>query len=143
MMMTLTSHHTFWTATQMIAFTLLTFFVTLEQNEFSYLFFGALVTIASFFRLMFDTCKTYPINGRWIILNFCMVCDSVYLTFVTCSLTRSQVGMFQFIMSELTKTCDRGSNIVQKIMVLHCSMLFMRVLFDANRIGEMNLELPP
>ena len=71
-------NHAFWTTVQTIAFTFLTYFVAMGQKaseilSFSYSRFGVIVTIASFIRLMVDTCKAYPTNGRWIVLNFCLV----------------------------------------------------------------------
>jgi hypothetical protein len=70
--------HSFWTTTQAVAFIIVTYLISMGQkaasiNSFAYSHFGALATVASFGQLIFGTYKAYPINGKWIVLNFCVV----------------------------------------------------------------------
>ena len=72
--------------------------------------------IASFLKLIYDTCNTYPTSGKWIILSLCVI------------------QLIQFMLSQFT---DPGSPI-RKTMVLHCAMLSARVLVDV-KYGMMNI----
>ena len=71
-------NHTFWTTAQAVAFIFATYLISIGQksasiNSFAYSHFGALATVASFGQLIFGTFKAHPTNGKWIVLNFCVV----------------------------------------------------------------------
>ena len=54
-----------------------------------------------------------------------------------------QVGAFHFALSEFIGTsCDGFSapRLIQKLMVHHCSMLMMRLLFDVARLTGWELD---
>ena len=68
----------FWTSFQAIAFVVVTYVVAMLQktvsiSSFTYSHFGALATVVSFGQLVFGTYQAYPTNGKWIVLNFCVV----------------------------------------------------------------------
>ena len=65
----------FWTSFQAVAFVVVTYVVAMLQKTVSitYSHFGALATVVSFGQLVFGTYQAYPTNGKWIVLNFCVV----------------------------------------------------------------------
>ena len=58
-----------------MVFILVTYFVALNQNisEISASSGGAVISMASFGRLIRDTCNACPDNGPWIVFNLCVV----------------------------------------------------------------------
>ena len=81
-----------------------------------------LVVLISFAHLASDTCKSFPHNGRWIVLNFFVV------------------GMFVFCTLEVFGICSPGVNLATKIAVLHSGLLTMRVMFDINRAMGVEIQ---
>ena len=74
-------------------------------------------------------------NGDFVLL-FCFilwqgVCNDTYMW--------TQVSGFTFILMHATGVCTPTS-VVQQIMILHCAMLFMRLLFDLNKNCGIMLE---
>ena len=54
-----------------------------------------------------------------------------------------QVGAFHFALSELIGTSCDGFNapkLIQRIMVHHCTMLMMRLIFDVARLAGWELD---
>lgn len=74
-MMRVCSDHAFRMAIQSMFFILVTYVVALNLkiSEIIASSSGVVITMASFGRLIYDTCKAYPDNGPWIVLNFCVV----------------------------------------------------------------------
>ena len=74
-------------------------------------------------------------NGDFVLL-FCFilwqgVCNDTYMW--------TQVSGFTFILMHATGVCTPTS-VVQQLMILHCAMLFMRLLFDLNKNCGIMLE---
>ena len=84
---------------------------------------GSVFTIASSFaQLMHQTCQVYPVNGKWIMANFCVI------------------GVIVFIMIESLGLCSPGTHMMAKFFVLHGTMLTARLMFDTNKACGMDLQ---
>ena len=75
--------------------------------------------LGSFAHLVYKTYKLYPVNGQWIIGNFC------------------GVGAFVFL---LVEACSTETQLMTKFIMLHAAMLTMRLSFDVNHTFGVDLE---
>ena len=76
--------------------------------------------VGSFAHLVYTTCRLYPVNGRWIIGNFC------------------GVGAFVFLLVEASGA--PGMQLMTKFIILHAAMLTMRLSFDMNHAFGADLQ---
>ena len=76
----------------------------------------------SFVHLIWETCKQYPHNGKWIMLNYCIA------------------GIFVLVMIEILALCSPGERWLDKLYVFYGAILTSRVTFDIHRACGMDLH---
>lgn len=84
---------------------------------------GSIVTFfLSFAHLVYETCRKYPINGKWILLNYCIA------------------GSFVLIAIELLALCSPGERWMEKFFVFYGAVLTSRLSFDIHQTCGMDLR---
>ena len=91
-------------------------------GEFTVTLGSISAVVGSFAHLVYKTCKLYPVNGQWIIGNFC------------------GVGAFVFLLVEASGVCSPGMQLMTKFIILHAAMLTMRLSFDVNHAFRADLQ---
>ena len=81
-----------------------------------------LAVVGSFAHLLHQTCRVYPVNGKWIMLNF------------------GVVGTVLFWFIEISGICSPGLFLMTKIIILHAALLTMRLMFDVNQAFGAELQ---
>jgi hypothetical protein len=76
----------------------------------------------SFAHLVYETCKKYPSNGKWIMLNYCIA------------------GGFVLIMVEILALCSPGERWAEKFYVFYGAVLTSRLSFDIHQACGMDLR---
>ena len=84
---------------------------------------GSIVTFClSFAHLAYETCRKYPSNGKWIMLNYCIA------------------GSFVLIMIEILALCSPGERWMENFFVFYGAVLTSRLSFDIHQACGMNLH---
>ena len=78
----------------------------------------SVITICcSFIHMVYQTCKIYTRNGKWIILYICIV------------------WVFVGVLVEITGICSPGLKLTTKMYLLQGAMLTSRLTLDTNRLA--------
>jgi hypothetical protein len=76
----------------------------------------SVITIGcSFLHLVYQTCQVYKENGKWIIINICIV------------------SVFIGALVEITGICSPGLKLMTKVYLLQGAMLTSRLTLDINK----------